>query len=205
VVSKPRISLTSVETVSILSLAELYSIADYSTTAGPILDLLTGGCWTRCQLHCGIRYFPVASTTRFVLASVEGRHTSYPGGILLDSRFLHTGQTDFNSECGRLLGWSPATRWYKVRLCRMKTQEVMVSCRDATQGEFYSIADSSTTAGPIPILFPGGCWAPRQLRNGIRYIPTPSKPMKLLSSVKILPWRNSTRWLIPPQPLCRCQ
>ena len=37
--------------------------------------------------------------------------------------------------------------------------------------EFYSMADSSTTAGRIPILFSGGCWARRQLRNGIRYVP----------------------------------
>ena len=37
--------------------------------------------------------------------------------------------------------------------------------------EFYSMADSSTTAGRIPITFPGGCWARRQLRNGIRYVP----------------------------------
>ena len=37
--------------------------------------------------------------------------------------------------------------------------------------EFYSMADSSTTAGGIPILFSGGCWACRQLRTGIRYVP----------------------------------
>ena len=28
-----------------------------------------------------------------------------------------------------------------------------------TLAEFYSIADSSTTAARIPILFAGGCWA----------------------------------------------
>jgi len=41
------------------------------------------------------------------------------------------------------------------------------------QEELYSIADSSTTAGRISILFAGGCWARRQLRNGIRYILVP--------------------------------
>ena len=70
-----------------------------------------------------------------------------------------------------------------------------------TLAEFYSMADSSTTAAPIPILFAGGCWAASQLHNGIRYVPTPLKLMKLLSSVEVVPWRNSTQWLIPPQPL----
>ena len=65
--------------------------------------------------------------------------------------------------------------------------------------EFYSMADSSTTVRGIPIRIAGGCWARRQLRNGIRYVPTPSKPMKLLSFVEVVPWRNSTRRLIPPQ------
>ena len=41
------------------------------------------------------------------------------------------------------------------------------------------MADSSTTAGGIPILFPEGCWAHRQLHAGIRSIPTPSIFMKL--------------------------
>ena len=62
------------------------------------------------------------------------------------------------------------------------------------------MADSSTTAGRIPIQIAGGGWTRRQLCNGIRYVPTPSKLMKLGSSVEVLPWRNSTRWLIPPQP-----
>ena len=31
-------------------------MADSSTTAGPILDLIAGGCWARRQLRAGIRY-----------------------------------------------------------------------------------------------------------------------------------------------------
>jgi len=34
--------------------------------------------------------------------------------------------------------------------------------------EFYSMADYSTTARRIHTRFAGGCWARRQLRNGIR-------------------------------------
>jgi len=35
-------------------------MADSSTTAQPILDLLLGRRWARRQLHAGIRYVPVA-------------------------------------------------------------------------------------------------------------------------------------------------
>jgi len=46
------------------------------------------------------------------------------------------------------------------------------------------MADSSTTTALIQNLIEGGCWAGRQLRNGIRYVPVTSKPMKSLSSVQ---------------------
>ena len=68
----------------------------------------------------------------------------------------------------------------------MKTQEVADLDGGSTQAEFYSMADSSTTAGFIPILFSGGCWARRRLHNGKKYVPTPSKLMKVLSSVELL-------------------
>ena len=54
-----------------------------------------------------------------------------PGGILLDSRFLHNHSTDSNSDCGRLLGSISASQRYKVRLCHMKTQEVSVFCGES--------------------------------------------------------------------------
>ena len=47
-----------------------------------------------------------------------------------------------------------------------------------------SMADYSTAAGRNPILFPGGCWARRQLHAGIRYISVAPKLMKLLFSVE---------------------
>ena len=66
-----------------------------------------------------------------------------------------------------------------------------------------SMADYSTTVPGIPIRIAGGCWARRQLHAGIRYVPVASKHRILLASVEgdIVPWRNSTRWLIPPQTL----
>ena len=67
-----------------------------------------------------------------------------------------------------------------------------------------SMAGSSTTVTGIPILIAGGFWARRQLHAGIRYIPVASKPRISLASVEgalVVPWRNSARWLIAPQPL----
>ena len=39
---------------------------------------------------------------------------------------------------------------------------------DSMLAEFDSMADYSTTARRIQTRFAGGCWARRQLRNGIR-------------------------------------
>ena len=41
------------------------------------------------------------------------------------------------------------------------------------------MADSSTTAARISILFLGGCWARRQLHGGIRYVSMLSILMEL--------------------------
>jgi len=53
----------------------------------------------------------------------------YPASdILLDGGYLHNQLTDLDSVCGRLLGLTPAFQLYKVRLCRIKAQEVAVFC-----------------------------------------------------------------------------
>jgi len=46
----------------------------------------------------------------------------------LDCRFLHNRWADPRSDYGRLLGLTPAFQRYKVRLCRIKTQEFAVFC-----------------------------------------------------------------------------
>ena len=55
---------------------------------------------------------------------------------------------------------SLARQRYKIHPHRMKAEEVADLSGCSTLAEFYSIADSSRTAGLIPILFAGGCWAP---------------------------------------------
>jgi len=52
------------------------------------------------------------------------------GDILLDSRLLHNRSTDLDVLCGRLLALTPAAQRYKVRLCRIKTQEIAVFCEE---------------------------------------------------------------------------
>ena len=64
-----------------------------------------------------------------------------------------------------------ASRRYKVRPYRIKTQEVADLCGGSTLAEFYSMADSSTTVRGIPIPIAGGCWAGCQLHAGVRYVP----------------------------------
>jgi len=69
--SKLRISLTSLEGVLGSMLAELYSMADYSTTAWPIPIRFAGGCWARRQLRNGLRDVLEASKPRILLTSLE--------------------------------------------------------------------------------------------------------------------------------------
>jgi len=72
VASKLRISLTSLERVLGSMLAELYSMADYSTTARRIQIRFAGGYWARPQLRNGIKDVLVASKPRISLTSLEG-------------------------------------------------------------------------------------------------------------------------------------
>ena len=52
-----------------------------------------------------------------------------------------------------------ASRRYKVRPYRMKTQEDADLSGGRPLAEFYPMADSSTTVAGIPIRIAGGCWA----------------------------------------------
>ena len=46
----------------------------------------------------------------------------------LDGRFLNNRWADPGSDCGRLLGSTPATQRYKGRLCRIETHEIADPC-----------------------------------------------------------------------------
>ena len=119
-----------------------------------------------------------------------------PGGILLDGRFLHNRCTDSNSDYRRLLGLISASERYKVRLCRMKTQEVAVYSGGGTLTEFYLMADSSTTTARISILFfwrlLGSAVATQRYQVRLYTINTHGATGLAIPN---------TRWLITPQPL----
>ena len=54
---------------------------------------------------------------------------------------------------------TPASRRYRIRPYRMKTEELADMCRGSTPAEFYSMADSSATIIGVPTLIVRGCWA----------------------------------------------
>ena len=149
-------------------------MADSSTTARRISILIAGGCWARCQLQAGIRYITVASKPRISLASVKGRHSTLAGfysmadssTTFLGIPILIAGGCWARRQLHAGIRYVPVTSKLRISLAS-------VEGRHSTLAEFYSIADSSTTVHGIPILIVGGCWARRQLRNGIKYIPTP--------------------------------
>jgi len=62
---------------------------DSSTTAVPILDLIEGECWARCQLRSGIKDASVASKLRKSLTLVRVVFIGTLEIPELDGRFLH--------------------------------------------------------------------------------------------------------------------
>jgi len=100
---------------------------------------------------------------------------------------LHYNYTsDPKSDTGRLLGSTPASRWYKVRPCRINTYEIAIysggGLWKAERGSWRSqgsMPDSSTTARLILDLLLGRRWARCQLHTGILYIPVALVPMEI--------------------------
>ena len=104
------------------------SMADSSTTTAPILDPIAGDCWAQRWLRNGIKDVSVASKLRKSLTLVRVVFIGTLAIPELDGRLLHDHTSDPGSVCGRLLGLTPAIQRYKVRLCRIKTQEFAVFC-----------------------------------------------------------------------------
>ena len=55
---------------------------------------------------------------------------------------------------------------------KLRISLASVEGKNSTLTEFYSMAHSFTTVSGMAILIAGGCWARRQLRNGIKYVQT---------------------------------
>ena len=111
----------------------------YSSPGDCLLDgRLLHNCWTDCESVDGqlLGLTPAVQPYRGRLCLKTDEVAVFCGGcirysaghILLDDRLLYNWWTDFHSECGRLLGLTPASQRYKVRLCRIKTDEIAVIC-----------------------------------------------------------------------------
>ena len=84
------------------------SMADPSTTTAPIMNLIAGDRWARRQLHSGIKDVSVASKPRKSLTLVRVVLIDTLALPALDVRFLHDRLADSGSDCGRVLGSTPA-------------------------------------------------------------------------------------------------
>jgi len=157
-------------------------MADYSTTAGRILFLFPGDCWTGRQLSNGIRYVSVASKLRISVSSIER--------IFIVALVILYSTADYSTTVGRILILFAGGCWAQHQLPNgIRYVSVASKPRNSLSSVerifivlvalaiFYSTADYSTTAGPTLILFAGGCWARCQLPNGIRYVSVASKLM----------------------------
>ena len=112
-------------------------LTDFDSVCGWLLGLTPAFQWYKVGL-CHIN-------TQEVAVFCGGCITSQAGDILLDGRLLHSRWTDFDTLCRRLLDLTPAFQLYKVRLCRIKAQEIAVFCGE----DLYS------TSSPGDILFDG--------------------------------------------------
>jgi len=140
-------------------LAEFYSMVDYSTTARRIQILFAGGYWSRRQLRNGIRDVFVASKLRISLTSLEG--------VLGSMRAEFDLMAEYSTPAGRIHIRFPGGCWARRQL-HHGIRDVLVASKlrisltslegvlGSILGEFYSMADYSTTARWIQILFAGG-------------------------------------------------
>jgi len=144
-------------------------------------------CWARRQLFNGIRYVSVTLTLRKSLSSVEGTL-----GIKL-AIFYST--VDYCTPLGWTLILFAGRCWARRQLCNgIIYVSVALELRNSLSSMkgvlgiklviLYSMADYSTTTPRMLVLFAGGCWAPRLLRNGIRYISVASRLRRSLSLVE---------------------
>ena len=111
-------------------------------------------------------------------------NTQHPHSQATAATLHHSHTINPESDSWRFLGSMPAIQRYKIHPQRDIIYQVTGLNRVGCWRSQNSMAGTSTTTAPILNLIAGGCWARRQLRNGLGYIPVASKPMKLLSSLQ---------------------
>ena len=99
-------------------------MSDSSATTTLILCLIAGDCWARRHVRGGIKDVSVTSKpmTSLTLVGVVFIDTlALPD---LDVRSLHSHWADSGSDCGMLLGPTPASHWCMVHLSVNSFHEV---------------------------------------------------------------------------------
>jgi len=134
-------------------------MADYSTTAGRILILFAGDFWARRQLSNSIRYVSFTSELRKSLSSVEG--------VLGIKLAILYSMADYSTTTGWIMILFVGGCWARCQLLNairyvsftsnpMKSLSSVEGVLGIKLVIFYLMADYSTTAGRILILFAGG-------------------------------------------------
>jgi len=143
-----RNSLSFVESPLGFMLMICYLTADYSTTTLPILILFVEGCWARCQLRNRIRYVSIISKLRNSLSSVESGLASKLALCYSTADYSTMAAQILILFAGGVLCLKPATQWYMVQLCHIKTHESANPSESClwTKVVENSMKDSSTTS-----------------------------------------------------------
>jgi len=170
-------------------------MADSSTTAGPILDLLPGRHWAQRQLHAGIRDVTVASILTKSLHSLGGGSGKAERGCWRSQDSM----ADSSTTTGPIFNLSPGRHWARRQLHAgirdlaaaskpMKSQHSLRGGPGKAERGCWrsqnSMADSSIPGWPIPDLRARRRWAQHQVYAGIRYVSIASILMKLLFSLQ---------------------
>ena len=156
-----------------------HSMADSSTTGKPILNLSPECRSVRGQLLACIRYVSVASilmkslpTLGGVLEGLRGdagdprTQWQIPPQLIYQFWIRHLDVIGLDASYMLVEGMSLSHQYS----WRLPTLPRAVFKNSNTQAILNSMADFSTTEGPILNLSPGGHWAWCQLHDGMRYV-----------------------------------
>ena len=125
----------------------------------------------------------------------------------LDGRLFHNRCTDSDSAFWRLLGSTSAIHQYKVRLCHIKTHEIAVLGGGGLRrpggillnGRF--LHNHWVYSNSVPWRLLGSTSATQRYKVCPYRMKTHDVMVSYGGTMQVVPWRNFTLWLIPPQRL----
>jgi len=99
-------------------------MADSSTNIAQIVNLIAGDCWSQCQLCSGIKNLSLVLKLRKWLTHMRAVFIYTLAISVPNSEPLYNPCSDSQSICGRLLRSMPATEWYRICPCHIKTDKI---------------------------------------------------------------------------------